>query len=323
MLIKCHPHQTASKAVDVLLDSKWAAGKKDLPDALFTDRESVVEFMHQMLLHKFFHRAAHIIVTRPADGEKKKGKKKKIQEADVAAESSAAEDTKGKEKDEKKGKCGSKNEDSESSDTGSKAKDSKRKIKKLVKLDMHTEQLFVDGKEAYVWIYEPPQLKNWFIGAGLVIGSILLCLFPLWPRIVRTYVYYLSIAAAAFLFFIIGLAVLKFILFVLVWCLTLGRHHFWMLPNLTEDVGFFQSFWPLYSHEYKGPTSEADGSEKKRKKKKSKDETHDNNESSVKKDEGPTPDQNVDSPSQKQDADSQNGENGFEILDSNGLEEET
>lgn len=23
------------------------------------------------------------------------------------------------------------------------------------------------------------------------------------------------------------------------------------MPNLTEDVGFFESFWPLYKHEYK------------------------------------------------------------------------
>ena len=32
------------------------------------------------------------------------------------------------------------------------------------------------------------------------------------------------------------------------WVLTIGRHHFWLLPNLTEDCGFFESFVPLYTH---------------------------------------------------------------------------
>lgn len=36
-----------------------------------------------------------------------------------------------------------------------------------------------------------------------------------------------------------------------VWTLTFGKHHFWLLPNLTEDVGFFASFVPLYEHKTK------------------------------------------------------------------------
>ena len=38
-------------------------------------------------------------------------------------------------------------------------------------------------------------------------------------------------------------------LFALVWLTTFGRHHFWLLPNLTEDVGFFESFKPFYKHD--------------------------------------------------------------------------
>lgn len=60
-------------------------------------------------------------------------------------------------------------------------------------------------------------------------------------------VYYLSVAAAGFLVFIIVLAVVRLIIFCLVWILTFGKHHIWILPNLTEDVGFFASFWPLYT----------------------------------------------------------------------------
>lgn len=299
---------SASKAIDVLLDSKWSAGKKDLPDALFTDRESVIGFLHQMLEHKFFHRAEKVIVK---SDDKKKSKKGK---PDAEAESAAEE---AKKKGEKRGKNA---ESAESSDPDGKGKDGKKKKKKKkdkptkkVKLDMHLTQTFVDGKEPFVWIYDPIPLKAWLIGFGLVVGAVLLCLFPLWPRVVRTYVYYLSVAAAGFLFFIIGLAVLRFIVFVLVWCVTIGRHHFWMLPNLTEDVGFFASFWPLYMHEYKGP---------------------DKVDKSVTEceDAGPAADETALS-SKDQESESRKlldaggkvneGENGFEILDSQDLVEET
>lgn len=43
----------------------------------------------------------------------------------------------------------------------------------------------------------------------------------------------------------------RLILFCIIWVLTMGKHHFWLLPNLTEDVGFLESFRPLYKHESK------------------------------------------------------------------------
>lgn len=60
-------------------------------------------------------------------------------------------------------------------------------------------------------------------------------------------VQYLSIAAAGFLIFIIVLAILRLVFFSLLWLLTTGKLHFWLFPNLTEDVGFFASFWPIYT----------------------------------------------------------------------------
>jgi translocation protein SEC62 len=46
-----------------------------------------------------------------------------------------------------------------------------------------------------------------------------------------------------------------------VWAITIGKHHFWLLPNLTEDCGFFESFVPLYTHS-SGETKEDDKMEK-------------------------------------------------------------
>jgi len=223
----------SSKAIDCLLDSKWATKAKDEKEALFTTRDSVVDFLENLLRHKLFHRARKIII-------KPESKKKK---ADAEVDSSATEDAPEK----KNGKKSSADKDA----TPDSPKGEKKE-KKKVKLDMHLEQIYVDGNEVYVWIYEPIPMKAWFIGLGLVFGAVAICLFPLWPRVVRNYVYYLSIAAAGFLFFIIALVVLRFLIFCLVWACTFGKHHFWLLPNLTEDVGFFASFWPLYQHDYMG-----------------------------------------------------------------------
>merc|ERR1719422_1626220 len=52
------------------------------------------------------------------------------------------------------------------------------------------------------------------------LGIIAVCLFPLWPMEMRQGVYYLSVAAAGFLVFIIVLAIIKYILFVILFILT-------------------------------------------------------------------------------------------------------
>ena len=120
------------------------------------------------------------------------------------------------------------------------------------RLDMHLEQVFLDGKDAYVWIYDPTPWYYWVGGGAIVLITIAICLFPLWPPWMRLGVHYLSIAAAGFLVLIIALAILKYIIFALLFMLSAGKLKFWIFPNLTEDVGFFESFWPVYDYTYTG-----------------------------------------------------------------------
>lgn len=122
----------------------------------------------------------------------------------------------------------------------------KEKRKRKIRLDMHPEQVFVDGSDAYVWIYDPIPVRYWFYGMILLLGAIGVCLFPLWPPIMRKGVLYLSQAAAGFFVLILALTLIRLIIFTVIWAISAGRLHFWLLPNLTEDVGFFASFWPLY-----------------------------------------------------------------------------
>lgn len=235
---------TASKAIDNLLSSSWSKPGKNGEEPLFTTRESVVEYLDLMLRHKFFHRAKKIPVTKQ---ELKSRKKKK--------DKSEAEEDK-------------KQDEADGSHAEEKGKEKSSKERRKIRLDMHLEQQFVDGNDAYVWIYDPIPYYYWIAGGAVVLAVVALCLFPLWPPVVRKGVYYLSVGAAGFLIFILGLAVLRVVVFCLLWLVSLGRHHLWLFPNLTEDVGFFASFWPLWKYEYKDKNGSSKKKDKKNKDKK-------------------------------------------------------
>ncbi|XP_050992591.1 translocation protein SEC62 [Labeo rohita] len=247
----------ASKAVDCLLDSKWAKAKKG-EEALFTTRESVVDYCNRLLKKQFFHRALKVMKKKPEKDVKKEKEKEK--EKDKEKEKTKSDSGKEEEKKGKKDK--DKKKDSEAVDTKKEKNDDspgspkkKKDVKKKFKLEPHEDQLFLDGNEVYFWIYDPVHFKTFAMGLILVIAVIAATLFPLWPAEMRVGVYYLSVAAGCFVASILLLAVARCILFLIIWLVTGGRHHFWFLPNLTADVGFIDSFRPLYTHEYKGPRS--------------------------------------------------------------------
>lgn len=226
------------------MKSKFAEG--DNP--LFTTREQVVEFLDVMLEHKFFHRAKKVPVT--LDELRGKSDKKSDSSKTQDKEKDKTETTSGGKANVKSSSSSDKKETDPEADgdaaQAAAAADKKEKKKRKIRLDMHPEQIFVDGSEAYVWIYDPIPLHYWIFGFILLLGAVGICLFPLWPPLLRKGVYYLSIAAAGFLVFILALTVVRLIVFTIVWALTGGKLHFWIFPNLTEDVGFFASFWPLY-----------------------------------------------------------------------------
>ncbi|XP_017121187.1 translocation protein SEC62 isoform X2 [Drosophila elegans] len=251
---------TSSKAIDALMKSKFAEGSSPL----FTTREQVIEFLDVMLEHKFFHRAKKVPVTleeiRGKSSGDKKGDKEKNQEKDKE---------KDKDKDKKDTDPEAENGQGEGGASGNE-KEKKEKKKRKIRLDMHPEQIFVDGSEAYVWIYDPIPLHYWIFGFILLLGAVGICLFPLWPPLLRKGVYYLSVAAAGFLVFILALTVVRLIVFTIVWALTGGKLHFWIFPNLTEDVGFFASFWPLYESNYNSEGNSSSGKTDKKSKSKDK-----------------------------------------------------
>ena len=227
-----------NKLVDCLMESKWGPGtltpnKQELKASqnvpYFTNRHACVSFMQRMMNKQLFCRT--VKVYKESNGDKKTSsdstptlrKRKAVKEKEEPSDTPQA---------------------TKSSSQQQKENQQKKKFK----LEMHEEQKFVDLNEPFAWVYDPTSTKTYIIGSLLIIGSIAICLFPLWPSIVREGVYYLSLAGAGFLGVILGLALFKYVLFAFIWIASLGSVHFWLLPNLTEDVGFFESFAPAYKY---------------------------------------------------------------------------
>lgn len=131
------------------------------------------------------------------------------------------------------------------------------------------------------------------------------------------------------------------ILFLFIWLVTGGRHHFWFLPNLTADVGFVDSFRPIYTHEYKGPRAngkkgigeKSEGKGAKMQKSDSEDksdtEKKEEEEEDVEEEEdeeaGKEADQHSDSDSERREDDGSQHSNGndFEMITRDELEQHT
>lgn len=101
-----------------------------------------------------------------------------------------------------------------------------------------------DESGYFTWIYEGNQRFSNLMTTGLIVGFLCCTCFPIWPQFLKVFVWYLSVS---FLIFIFVFVSLRALLFLVIWIL---GYEFWFLPNLfDEDLGFIESFIPLYSCE--------------------------------------------------------------------------
>lgn len=150
--------------------------------------------------------------------------------------------------DKEKDKDGEKAEDDKAGSTDAEKKEEPEKKRRKFKVAMHQRQGFLpEQEEIYIWRYNPTPWQHWIYGAGVLLVVIGGTLFPLWPDQLRTGVYYGSVGLASFIGGILVVGFLRTILFGVIWACTRGKHHLWILPNLLEDVGFFDSFKPGYT----------------------------------------------------------------------------
>ena len=111
-------------------------------------------------------------------------------------------------------------------------------------LSIQRDQSSFADEDYFAWFYETTQLQTILGGIGIVIVVFGAILFPLWPPILRTAVWYLSIALLGLVMGIVVIAIIRLILFIItMFAVPPG---IWLFPNLFEDVGFFESFVPLW-----------------------------------------------------------------------------
>ncbi|KAH3679487.1 hypothetical protein WICMUC_000932 [Wickerhamomyces mucosus] len=102
--------------------------------------------------------------------------------------------------------------------------------------------------EYYIWFYKKKSPWDLIIAIGIVIGIFTIILFPLWPFFMRRGVWYLSMAMLGFIALFFVIAIIRLILFGITYFLL--SPGIWIFPNLFEDVGFIDSFIPLYEWNY-------------------------------------------------------------------------
>lgn len=263
---------SGNKAVDTLWDSKYGNKAKNSP--MFKTRDDCFHYICELNSKQLFFRAKKLVakkkenkdkgndssaeVTKSPKGTVEK-RNKKAKEEETATEAEGDEKEEGK-KDDKK---------------------DEEKKKKKVKLLVHDIQTFVDDKDVYVWVFDPTPLMKKIIGVLMLVGTIVGCLFPLWPAWLRQGVYYISITGIGCFAAIIVTAILRSILFCIIYAVTFGKHKLWILPNLTEDCGVLESFQPWYTYECCGDNKKESKKEKKEKKSKDSDAEEDVDEPSV------------------------------------------
>lgn len=110
-----------------------------------------------------------------------------------------------------------------------------------VKIEQHQD---VEPLMHYVWLYDGPQWKQKVMAVLTLLVIIAVVMFPLWPMKMRLGVWYLSMGAMGLLGLFFAMAIFRLILFcVTVFVVPPGL---WLYPNLFEDVGFMDSFRPVW-----------------------------------------------------------------------------
>jgi len=110
-------------------------------------------------------------------------------------------------------------------------------------LNFSQQQMFTaDGH--FAWFYEGSQWTTYVGGVAMVAIMLAGVMFPLWPSTLRLGVWYLSILVLALIGVFFGIAIVRLIFYIITVVAT--PPGIWIFPQLFADVGFVDSFIPLY-----------------------------------------------------------------------------
>ena len=129
---------------------------------------------------------------------------------------------------------------------------SQKRVKGLWTVKIEQQQDISDELH-YVWLYEGPQWKTKLYAAGALVLIMAVVMFPLWPMKLRIGVWYLSMGMLGLIGLFFAMAIFRAILFAVTYFAV--PPGLWLYPNLFEDVGFFDSFRPVWGWQEVGLSS--------------------------------------------------------------------
>jgi translocation protein SEC62 len=135
-------------------------------------------------------------------------------------------------------------EDEAPAPNGQKKQKKKKRIKGQWTVEIVQQQDTQDDLY-YMWFYDGPAWKQQAKAVAALAAVMTVILFPLWPLKLRIGAWYLSMAFFGFIVLFFVMAIIRLILFLI----TMFSHPpgLWLFPNLFEDVGFVDSFIPLWA----------------------------------------------------------------------------
>jgi len=122
--------------------------------------------------------------------------------------------------------------------------------------------------EYYAWFYDGSQWTTYAGGILMVVLMLAGVMFPLWPPVLRLGVWYLSMGMLGLvgLFFVI--AIIRLIFYIIT--VVVVSPGIWIFPKLFADVGFVESFIPLWEWDEKKKSKKKAGEKKGKGKEKEK-----------------------------------------------------
>ena len=120
----------------------------------------------------------------------------------------------------------------------------KKRVKGLWTVKIEPQQ-DANDEYYYAWLWEGSQWKNRLMAVGALIAILAVVFFPLWPYYLRLGVWYLSMSMLGLLGLFFAMAIFRLILFLVTFFAV--PPGLWLYPNLFEDVGFFDSFKPVWA----------------------------------------------------------------------------
>jgi len=124
------------------------------------------------------------------------------------------------------------------------SKEVDKKPKKWPDRVQRTPNQQFDCEGFYVVVYEGNKGWQHFLLACVIMGVLLVCMWPVWPIWAKIGIWYLSVI---FLSLYFGILILRMIIYTAFWIVGFD---FWIFPNLNDEYcGFLDSFKPCYSWE--------------------------------------------------------------------------